>query len=194
MKNVKHTQLVSCNSHRNQCSVWGCMCNFVVMLYCRLILNKGKTWNFHCGDCGDDCFEMRWCVMWYKFKIFRGNYCPHLLCNSVAQNIKHQAHHDIPRPRRRQTVISKLQQIEHVTWVVDIRYAYGIFVRKPEGITGCVKALLLFQLRTAALKLIVRSWLDVPTFATRRLHACHHAREPSGGRWNFGREMSSNFA
>jgi len=38
-----------------------------------------------------------------------------------------------------------------------------------------------------------RSWLDVPTFATRRLHACHHARAPSGGRWNCGREMSGNF-
>jgi len=27
-----------------------------------------------------------------------------------------------------------------------------------------------FQLRTAALRLIVRSWLDVPTFATTHLH------------------------
>jgi len=43
-------------------------------------------------------------------------------------------------------------------------------------------------------KLIVRSGLDVPTFAARRLHACHHARAPSGGRWNCGREMSENFA
>ena len=51
-----------------------------------------------------------------------------------------------------------------------------------------------FQPRTAALRLIVGSWLDVPTFATRRLHACHHARAPSGGRWNCGREMSGNFA
>jgi hypothetical protein len=51
-----------------------------------------------------------------------------------------------------------------------------------------------FQLRTAALRLIVRSWVDVPTFATRRLHACHHARAPSGGRWNCGREMSGYFA
>jgi hypothetical protein len=46
---------------------------------------------------------------------------------------------------------------------------------------------LFIQLRTAAWRLIVRSWLDVPTFATRRLHACHHARAPSGGRWNCGR-------
>ena len=51
-----------------------------------------------------------------------------------------------------------------------------------------------FHLRTAALRLIVRSWLGVPTFATRRLHACRHARTPSGGRWNCGREMSGNFA
>jgi hypothetical protein len=44
-----------------------------------------------------------------------------------------------------------------------------------------------------SLRLIVRSELDVPTFATRRLHACHHARAPSGGRWNCGREMSREF-
>jgi len=40
----------------------------------------------------------------------------------------------------------------------------------------------------------VRSWLDVSTFATRRLYACHYARAPSGGRWNCGQEMSGNFA
>jgi hypothetical protein len=40
----------------------------------------------------------------------------------------------------------------------------------------------------------LRSELDVPTFATRRLHVCHHARAPSGRRWNCGREMSGNFA
>jgi len=40
----------------------------------------------------------------------------------------------------------------------------------------------------------VQTGLDVPTFATRRLHACHHARAPTGGRWNRGREMSGNFA
>jgi len=45
-----------------------------------------------------------------------------------------------------------------------------------------------------SLRLIVRSELDVPTFATRRLHACHHAKAPSGGRWNCGREISGNFA
>jgi hypothetical protein len=43
------------------------------------------------------------------------------------------------------------------------------------------------------LKLIVRSGLDVPTFATRRLHACHHARALSGERWKCGREVSGKF-
>jgi hypothetical protein len=52
----------------------------------------------------------------------------------------------------------------------------------------------LYNYALQPLRLIVRSGLDVPTFATRRLHACHHARAPSGGRWNCGREMSGNFA
>ena len=30
--------------------------------------------------------------------------------------------------------------------------------------------------------------LDFPTFATRCLHVRHDARDPSSGRWNFGRE------
>jgi len=49
------------------------------------------------------------------------------------------------------------------------------------------------RLNCNLLRLIVRSGLDVPTFATRLLHACHHARAPSGGRWNCGREMSRKF-
>ena len=39
----------------------------------------------------------------------------------------------------------------------------------------------------------MRSGLDVPTFATRRLQACHHARAPSSGRWNCEREMPGKF-
>jgi len=46
----------------------------------------------------------------------------------------------------------------------------------------------------SSLRLIVWSWLDVPTFATGLLHACIQARAPSEGRWNCGREMSGNFA
>jgi len=63
--------------------------------------------------------------------------------------------------------------------------------------TALLYLLLLLLFSTHALqpsRLIVRSGLDVPTFATRCLHACHHARSPSGGRWNCGREMSGNFA
>jgi hypothetical protein len=51
-----------------------------------------------------------------------------------------------------------------------------------------------FNYALQPLRLIVRYGLDVPTFATRRLHACHHATAPSGGRWKCGREMSGNFA
>jgi hypothetical protein len=36
--------------------------------------------------------------------------------------------------------------------------------------------------------------LDVPTFAARCLHVLNNARDPSSKRWNYGREMSSNFA
>ena len=60
--------------------------------------------------------------------------------------------------------------------------------------TTCVNVMLCFFTTHCSLRLIVRSELDVSTFATRRLHACHHARAPNGGRWNCGREMSGNFA
>ena len=39
----------------------------------------------------------------------------------------------------------------------------------------------------------MRSGLDVPTFAIRRLHVFHHAKAPSSGRWNCGRVMSGKF-
>jgi hypothetical protein len=45
---------------------------------------------------------------------------------------------------------------------------------------------IIFNYALQPLRLIVRSRLDVPNFATRRLHTCHHARAPSGGRWNCG--------
>jgi len=44
-----------------------------------------------------------------------------------------------------------------------------------------VLLLFFFNYAVQLLRLIVRSGLDVPTFATRRLHACHHARAPSCG-------------
>jgi hypothetical protein len=56
-----------------------------------------------------------------------------------------------------------------------------------------VTLLLLLTYELQPSRLIVRSGLDVPTFATGHLHLCHHARAPSCGRWNCGREMSRNF-
>jgi hypothetical protein len=53
---------------------------------------------------------------------------------------------------------------------------------------------IIFNYTLRPLRLIVRSGLDVPTFATRRLHVCHDTRAPSGERWDCGREMSGNFA
>ena len=54
--------------------------------------------------------------------------------------------------------------------------------------------IIVFNYALQSVRLIVRSGLDVPTFATRRLLACDHARARSGGRWNCGREMSGTFA
>ena len=39
------------------------------------------------------------------------------------------------------------------------------------------------------LKAYCAIWVRLPTFATWRLDACHHARALSGGRWNCGREI-----
>jgi hypothetical protein len=39
----------------------------------------------------------------------------------------------------------------------------------------------------------VRSGLDVPTFPTRRLHVCDHARAPNGGRWKCGQKNVREF-
>jgi hypothetical protein len=57
-----------------------------------------------------------------------------------------------------------------------------------------VVVIIIFNYALQPLRLTVRSGLDVPTFATKRLHACYHARAPSGGRWNCGQEMSGKFA
>ena len=62
-------------------------------------------------------------------------------------------------------------------------------------VQGCTLLYVLLSSNThcSLLRLIVRYGLEVPTFATRRLHACHHARAPSGGWWNCGREISGKF-
>jgi hypothetical protein len=79
----------------------------------------------------------------------------------------------------------------HVTWCRKVTPESNcrqivIWVRKETTMS--------FYIIHCSLRLIVRSELEVPTFATRPLHACHRARAPSGGRWNCGRELSGNFA
>ena len=91
---------------------------------------------------------------------------------------------------------------EHIKWRASM--VITVLNISPPHFPGndiCVKIkfylkhqILFTQLCTAALRLIVRSWLDIPTFATRRLHACHHARARSSGSWNCGPKMSGNFA
>ena len=72
-------------------------------------------------------------------------------------------------------------ELSQLSSVSELRVEYG----------GRNYSVYLFvQLRTTALRLTVRSWLDVQTFATSR----HHATAPGGERWNCGREMSGNFA
>ena len=44
------------------------------------------------------------------------------------------------------------------------------------------------QVLRGRLPLLSPAFLDVPTFATRCLHVRHDVRDPSGGRWNCGRE------
>jgi hypothetical protein len=60
---------------------------------------------------------------------------------------------------------------------------YGIQILLTEDELSGYGLLLLLLFSTYALqpsRLILRSGLDVPTFATRCLHACHHTRAPSG--------------
>jgi len=48
----------------------------------------------------------------------------------------------------------------------------------------CNKFMFIFNYALQPLRLTVRTGLEVPTFATRRLHSCHHARVPSGATRN----------
>jgi len=58
-----------------------------------------------------------------------------------------------------------------------INFLIPFLVRRHRSRQG--NFMLCFFTTHCSLRLIVRSELDVPTFATRRLHACHHARAPS---------------
>jgi hypothetical protein len=80
-----------------------------------------------------------------------------------------------------------------LTSSAEVKERVEIYIYSPSGPSWPVLWRTLYNYALQPLRLIVRSWLDVPTFATRRLHACHHTTAPSGGRWNCGREMSCNF-
>ena len=79
--------------------------------------------------------------------------------------------------------------IRHVNRIFSATYCKVIC-----GLSIYSNIIIIFNYALQPLRLIVRSGINVPTFATRRLDACHHARSPSGGRFNCGREMSCNFA
>jgi hypothetical protein len=57
---------------------------------------------------------------------------------------------------------------------------------QPLTSTSRYVCMLCFLTTHCSLRLIVRSELDIQTFTTRRFHAYHHARAPSGRRWNCG--------
>jgi sterol desaturase/sphingolipid hydroxylase (fatty acid hydroxylase superfamily) len=67
-------------------------------------------------------------------------------------------------------------------------------IKKQAIIIIIIIIVVIFKYALQPLRLFVRSGLDIPTFATRRLHSCHHSRANNGRRWNFGRKMSRNFA
>jgi len=86
----------------------------------------------------------------------------------------------------------ELYQMGCVFWPTDLIYTKN--QRKNDRNTFGSLVCLFSTTHFSLLRLIVRSGLDVQTFATRHPHACHHTRAPSGGRCNCGREMSDNFA
>jgi hypothetical protein len=49
-----------------------------------------------------------------------------------------------------------------------------------KNFTSIASFVCLYHYALQSLRLIVRTWLHIPTFATRRLHACHHARAAGG--------------
>ena len=69
--------------------------------------------------------------------------------------------------------------------LIYVRYVIVRFVAVCHfALSVCVSGVPFYVFSTthcSLLRLTVRSGLDVPTFATRRLHAFHHARAAEGG-------------
>jgi len=106
--------------------------------------------------------------------------------------------------RSRPCFAIKSSSIPYILWPLLACFLFPLHLSPLHLLRGLLNKVSLILLQSdfyfiyttthcSLLRLIVRSGLDVPTFATRRLHACHHARAPSGGRWNCGREMSGKF-
>jgi len=93
--------------------------------------------------------------------------------NRAVQWLEREANHT-PRPQ----IVLSLDLL-----ILPLLHMRSCWKRRRLELTGPSIEVLFIQLRTATLRLIVRSGLDVPTVATRHLHACHQARAPSGGRW-----------
>ena len=74
-------------------------------------------------------------------------------------------------------ILSKVRDNNYTLLTAPHTYTWGLFINVCNLVDFVVLSLFT-QLHTAALRLIVQSWLDVPTLATRRLHACHHATSP----------------
>jgi len=68
----------------------------------------------------------------------------------------------------------------YVLFVTIVTTYYGMYTSCLVCVQLSLGVMLCFFTTHCSLRLIVRSELDVPTFATRRLHACHHTRAPSG--------------
>ena len=90
--------------------------------------------------------------------------------------------------------------INQIHFIIKMRIFFSIiivdnFISFPIFTLDLTLVLLYFIFNYALqpLRLIVRSELDVPTFATRRLLACHHAWAPSSEMWNYGWQMSGKF-
>jgi hypothetical protein len=75
-------------------------------------------------------------------------------------------------------ILSKVRENNYTLLTALHTYTWGLFINVCNFV-DLIVLLLFIQLRTAALRLTVQSWLDIPTFTTRHLHACHHARVPS---------------
>ena len=91
------------------------------------------------------------------------------------------------------SVASKLCFVQVLeVWI--LRHSKNVF-RYVQVPFKAVFTVYIFNLHTAAFKAYCAIWVRSSNFRHQASPACHHARAPSGGRWNCGREMSEkNFA